>query len=411
MMTHPNYAEIGKRFRQRDLWNNEHPISFADWGANLFNLSFRSRNGHFLLGRSSYECTQHKVSFSGEPSNEDLSDTQIIENLEFRYPLVRELTQNGTLHRHNRVTLVLHGLNERSFGKYVPWAYHIWCQTGAPVILFPMTFHINRVSPQWWHQLNDSLARRQQLAGNEQVHRFNAINSERLATHPERFFWGALQSFWDLVDLARTIRAGKHPHFAEGTRVDFVGYSAGGYLALALLLDNPDQLFTDSHAVFFATGAAVRDINLSSPLIIDSMAEVGLMKMYVKQMDKFFSERMNHWTNHHSEATWLRAFCGLRPERSVLERRLREIAAGVIGIANANDQVFPTGAMCNALQGIHRDTGIQVLELELGIHENPFACANHQQPERRLILDVLDEAQYGVAFEEFISRIVAHLTK
>lgn len=409
-MKHPNYAEIGKRFRHRYLWVDEQPISFPDWGADLFNLSYSSQNGHFLLGRSGYQCLKHGISFPGEPSNESLSDTEIPENLDFRYPLVREFSAGG-VRRHNRVTIILHGLNERSFGKYVPWAYHIWLRTGAPVILFPMTFHVNRVSPQWWHQLNDSHTRRQQLAGNEHVHRFNAIISERLATHPERFFWGALQSYWDLADLARTIRSGQHPHFVEGTRVDFLGYSAGGFLALDLLLDNPERLFDDTRAVLFATCTAVRDINLSSPLILDSMAEVALMKTYVKQLEKFFSERMRHWTEHHTEATWLKAFCGLRPERAVLEMRLREVASRVIGIANANDQVFPTGAMCNVLQGIHRDTGIQMTELKLGIHENPFACANHAQPERRLILDVLDEAQYGHAFEEFINQIAGHLSK
>ena len=61
------------------------------------------------------------------------------------------------------------------------------------------------------------------------------------------------------------------------------------------------------------------------------------------------------------------------------------------------------------LQGVRRNTGVAVEELELGIHENPFACADLHQPERRLILDVLDEARYGTSFERFIQIAAGHL--
>ncbi len=405
-MPHPNYTDIGKRFRQRDDWTDESPVSFPEHGADLYNIEYRSRNAHYLLGCDHYRCKEHGADFPGEPSDPLPMDSEIQENLHFRYPLLRSA---GDRTRADRVTIIFHGLNERSYGKYVPWAFHVWKRTSAPVILFPMAFHINRVPADWFRLVPESFANRKALEGNDSVHRFNAIMSERLQSRPERFFWGALQTFWDIVDLVRTIRSGSHPHFAAHARIDFLGYSAGGFVALALMLDDPEGLFRESRTALFATCGTVRDLNLASPLIVDSMAETAMMNMYVRQLEKRFTPRMHHWIDHHSEARWLRTFCGLRPDRAMLESRLRELAPQIVGVANLNDEVFPTGAMCNALQGVRRDTGIPVEEMELGIHENPFACPNLQQPERRLILDVLDEARYGPSFERFIEIVAGHL--
>ncbi len=405
-MVHPNYTEIGKRFRQRESWNDDEPVRFPEHGADLYNIAFTSRNAGFLLGCDAYHCRQHDIRFPGEPADPLPVDAEVPENLRFRYPLLRG---SDAVRRYDRVTILFHGLNERSYGKYVPWAFHVWKRTGAPVILFPMAFHINRVPSDWFRLVPESVAHRKAVEGNDLVHRFNAIMSERLESRPERFFWGALQTFWDVVDLVRQIRAGDHPHVAPGARIDLLGYSAGGFVALALMLDDTEQLFSDSRAALFATAGAVRDLNLASPLIVDTAAETAMMKMYVRQLDQRFTPRMHHWIDHHSEARWLRTFCGLRPDRAMLEQRMREIAPRVTGIANAHDEVFPTGAMCNALQGVRRDTGVQVEELHLGIHENPFACPDLQQPERRLVLDVLDEERFGDGFERFIEIVVRHL--
>ncbi len=37
--------------------------------------------------------------------------------------------------------VLLRGLSERSFTKYVPWAYRLWRSTGAAVALLPLPFH------------------------------------------------------------------------------------------------------------------------------------------------------------------------------------------------------------------------------------------------------------------------------
>src|ERR1700682_2002929 len=219
-----DYFKISKRIRHKTDWDDHTPLDFPDEGVDLYYLSYSSANYRYLLGETQYRCEAHDVSFAVDVHGASPGDNRIAENIHFKYPLLRE---SGSLSRakpHARITFLLHGLNERSFGKYLPWAYHLWDQSGSPVLLFPLTFHVNRVLPAWGQQQMESFKRRKQIKDNENVHRFNAVISERLDAQPERFFWGAIQSYWDLIDLARQIRAGLHPHISNEARLDFVGY-------------------------------------------------------------------------------------------------------------------------------------------------------------------------------------------
>lgn len=408
MMHHPDYHEIGKRFRQKEGWSDTHPLVYEKEGVDLYNLELVSHNAHHLIGNESYNCAEHGIRFDGEPSTGDLVDCSIEENIRFRYPLLRD-HQRGPLQRSTDVVILLHGLNERSFTKYIPWAYQIWAHARMPVLLFPISFHINRVRRAWGGTQQECYRRRAEISGNEHFHRFNAIISDRLHAHPERFFWGALQTYWDIIDLVGAIRADRHPHFAPDTRVHIMGFSAGGYIALSLLLENAHHWFDGSRGILFATCAAIRDVNLASNLIIDHAAEVALVKMYVKYREKRMNPRLTHWFTHHTEGKWFDAFCGLMPDRTLLHARLQQVAPRLLGIANTNDQVMTPGAMLNALQGIRRDTGVAIKELTLGIHENPFSTPDYHQRERQMITEFLDVDRYGNEFQEFTAIVCNHL--
>ncbi len=408
-MIHPDYRVISHRFRHATEWTDDIPIAIPDAGVDLFHLSFESQRSAHLLGSDAYRCDDHGVDFAAERTVHSPEDVRIEQNKAFRYPLVREARRHGTRRRHKRGVVILHGLNERSFSKYIPWAFHTWNSLQEPVILFPMTFHINRVSPRWAQEQQANLESRKAIAGNENVHRFNAVISHRLGTHPERFIWGAIQSFWDIVDLVRAIRQGRHPHFTEDAVIDFIGFSAGGYVALMLMLDNPEGLFSDSRAVIFSSGSMVRDVNLSSPLIVDQAAEIALMNMFVKHRRKLSGPRLLHWMEEHHEGQWFNCFCGLMPDRGKLDPRLRQIAPRVVGIVNSNDCVFPSGAVHNALQGIHRDIPIRVEELSLGIHENPFAIPEYNWRDRAVMTEFLSIPLFGDGFERFIDIVGSHL--
>lgn len=409
-MKHPNYRELAQAMRDLDDGEAGAAVPFPEAGVTLHALSFRSREAAVLLGHPAYRCEDHGLDFGGEPASDVPADCDVQANLDFRYPLLTRLQAPGDTTKVRHLVILLHGLNERAYGKYVPWAYQLWARTGAAVAMFPLSFHVNRVEAQWGRRLKQSTANRQAVPRNEEAHGFNAVLSERLDGHPERFFWGGLQSYGDVIELVRDIRAGRHPLIDATAQVDLVGYSAGGYLALGLMLVNPDGLFTQSRAVPFAAGAVMRSTHLSTRFIMDLACEVSLMKLYVRFTQRLANPRLLHWLYEHDEGRWFRALFGDEAERGRMEARLKEIAPRLLAIANANDAVIPANVMLTTLQGLNRDTGVRVETLELGVHEHPFVCPDYAQRDRRFVTEFVDEAAYGAGFERFIDLLATHLS-
>lgn len=402
-MKHPDYRDIAQAIRAKTDWDDKTPLAFPTEGADVYNVAFHSHQAAHLLGQPSYSCTTHGSTFPGEPANDGTADCEIEDNLDFRYPLLRGHSAPGDNTRSRHLIILLHGLNERSYSKYVPWAYQLWRATGAAVALFPLSFHVNRVHPNWGRELKQHLGRRQEVPRNENVHAFNCVLSERLDVHPERFFWGGLQSYGDVVGLVRQIRAGEHPYVDPEAQIDLLGYSAGGYLSLGLMLVDEEGLFKDSRCVLFASGAVLRSTHLSTRLIMDMACEISLMKLYVRFTLRLATPRLAHWLTDHEEGRWFRALFGEESERPRLEARLRELAPRLLAIANSNDDVIPAGAVLNTMQGLHRDTGVRVETLALGVHEHPFVCPDYQQRDRRFITEFLDVPVMGAGFEQFIA--------
>ncbi|NBB90561.1 MAG: hypothetical protein GVY23_05055, partial [Spirochaetes bacterium] len=83
------------------------------------------------------------------------SDRDVPENLRFRYPVfVPRRAQSSAAGEGARAPsggaiILLHGLNEKSWLKYLPWALELAEKTGRPVILFPIAFHMNRAPGAW----------------------------------------------------------------------------------------------------------------------------------------------------------------------------------------------------------------------------------------------------------------------
>lgn len=410
-MKHPDYRDLAQALRDLDDGEAGVPLQFPEAGVDLYRLDFRSGESHHLLGHATYRCEQHGVEFTGEATTDHPADCEVPTNLQFRYPLLTGHAPGGDRVKARHLVILLHGLNERAYGKYVPWAYQLWAQTGAAVAVMPLSFHVNRVEPQWARRMKVYTANRQAVPRNEEAHAYNSVLSERLDGRPERFFWGGLQTYGDVMALVKQVRRGEHPLVDREAQVDLVGYSAGGYLALGLMLANPEELFTHSRAVPFAAGAVMRSTHLSTKFIMDLACEISLMKLYVRFTQRLASPRLHHWLYEHEEGRWFRALFGEEAERPRLEARLREIAPRLLPIANLNDAVIPTNVTLSTLQGLDRDTGVRVETLSLGVHEHPFVCPDYAQRDRRFVTEVLDEAVYGAGFERFIALVSAHFAK
>ena len=75
------------------------------------------------------------------------NDDTINENICFEYPIFTPAGRNR--YNNDEAILLLHGLNERSWSKYLTWAEYLCNNSGKPVILFPISFHINRAPLSW----------------------------------------------------------------------------------------------------------------------------------------------------------------------------------------------------------------------------------------------------------------------
>jgi hypothetical protein len=135
--------------RERVELPNSHISILSSW--------FDSDAVALLPGASRYRCDAHAEAFrdgsySESPSTTDeasmrLPDTAVLENQRFR--IVVFVDSRRTSHR--GAVLMLHGLNERTWHKYLPWAQRLVETTGKAVILFPIAFHMNRAPSAWSH--------------------------------------------------------------------------------------------------------------------------------------------------------------------------------------------------------------------------------------------------------------------
>ena len=96
-------------------------------------------------------------------------------------------------------------------------------KTGQAVILFPLSFHINRGLPEWSDKKKMAglvESRRKQYPGLKESSIVNLALSERLTHYPERFFFPGLQSTMDLIRLIKQIQQGEHSLFQKNTRLN-----------------------------------------------------------------------------------------------------------------------------------------------------------------------------------------------
>lgn len=222
-------------------------------------------------------------SFEPEPGiPEDmylLQDRKITENTRFSYRVF--VPQK----RKNRLSciLLLHGLNERSWDKYLGWAQYLAVKTGKPVILFPLAYHINRAPAEWSNprHMAPLMEKRKKEAGSQGSLSFaNTALSYRLTEKPYRFYNSGRQSITDITELALQIKSGRHPLFDEGTTIDIFGYSIGSFLAEIMLMANPGNLFSSSKLFIFCGGAIFRHMYGESKYIMDRMAYEKLLHFY-----------------------------------------------------------------------------------------------------------------------------------
>jgi len=360
-------------------------------------------DGHCRLRRPRFESRWTDLLLS--------EDRGIAENRGFDYLVVEpvDLSDDGA----DEVLVMLHGLNEGSYARLLPWACSFALRLGIPVILFPLSFHVGRRSDLWTTGDQTRIARqRAAMEGNGKASPFNGRISKRLGQSPERYILGGLQSYFDAVDLADRIGAGAHVSCRAGARVRFLGYSAGGYLALILLLADPRDRFANARAALFASGAPLDGIRPGSLFIMDDSAATGLSRYLGDRtsLRETVGDRQLRWPG--SPAHWLEEvlFHG-----DGLVNRMEDLQDRVLVVVNPADQVISAQ---RAAWNLHP---APVLRLDLGVHEFPFTTGvslpdtydRRAAETRTMIRNVRNVHRIGLeyrpAFDRFICEVSTFL--
>ncbi len=327
-----------------------------------------------------------------------LADHSIRENNSFQYHIIKPRTGapfSGAI-------LLFHGLNEKSWKKYIPWAESLALKTERPVVLFPIAFHMDR-APQSWSNPRSMIPvarERQKLFPDlDSVSFINAALSHRIQFAPHRFVTSGLHSFFDVRDLAAALRSGRHPLFSEGASVDLFGYSIGASLAELLLLSDPNKLFSDSRAFLFCGGSALDRATPVSKTIIDGEAYQELFKFFHRLFGDFGSlgEHLLDLAGRcMRELEWFKSLLFIDRLKALREGRLKQIAQRLSAAVMKKDQVFAPEAVRTTLNGGKGDIPIRVTEYDLPCdysHEAPFpADADGNSEVKQVFEDIMDTA-------------------
>lgn len=365
-MLYSNLYETLKKIFNQD----EDQISVPGSNIKVLNLPFSSQSADILPGSKNHRCNRHNRAFKDDydsikndvqntkyPLSLQNADCDFQINNRFRYTVFMP----ADVEISNGIILLFHGLNERHWDKYLPWAYRLVELTGKAVVLFPIAFHMNRAPSEWgtpklMYTVSELRKKRHSsIAGSSFA---NAAISARIQTAPQRFFWSGRQTYSDILQLTQDIKKGDIPCFSKDSTIDFFAYSIGSFLSEILIMTNPGDWFSESRLFIFCGGPTLDRMYPVSKFILDSEANIALYSFFIEHLDNEcrLNKRLNHYFNEdHRSGIYFRAMLSLHRHREIREERLRKIGNKIRAIALRKDEVIPPGEVLNTLKGDFRE--------------------------------------------------------
>lgn len=293
-------------------------------------------------------------------------------NREFSYYI---MMPSGCCSEASGAIILLHGLNERSWNKYLQWAVRLAADTGRPVVLFPLAYHMNR-SPRSWIDrriMMPLVSARTALLPDTRLSTFvNVALSTRMTISPQRFMLSGHQTIGDLRVLISELREGRLPGIRAGGPVDIFAYSIGALVTQVMMLSDPSPLPDDSRVMLFCGGSAFNMMNGTSKLIMDSRAFDMLLSFYVGWPAGAMNgdrERLIRLMNHTPEGEAFYAMTSMQRLRDLRGRPFSRYGERFKAVTLTGDSVIPSEAVRETL------SGADVEEWEPGYpctHESPF---------------------------------------
>lgn len=407
-MKHLPYLELYNLLKQH-FASAEREINIPELEVKITRNKFHSKGAAVLPGLNSYKCREHNKIFEADNTehlNYEKEERSILEihdsdfkcNKEFDYIIIDE----NTARESKSAIILFHGLNEKKWDKYLPWAYRLLKNTGRPVILFPLAFHMDRAPKEW------SIAANMNAAAKERAHTdllnshtsfVNAAISSRLEANPQRFFWSGLQSYIDVSFFLHELKQGNIAGFAADTAANIFGYSIGAYFSAILLMAGCGGLLNNSKLFAFCGGPTLDRMYPISKYIMDAKAASAVSGYYLELMNNDFkgNTRLQHYLGaEHPEEGYFKSMLLYHHHKSPREARLREISGRIHAVALRQDDVIPPVEVMNTLQGEMRDIKINVAIEDFPYpysHVNPFSLAEKHSPETdKAFIKIMDMA-------------------
>jgi len=368
-----------------------------------YNVNYKKLLSEFSIGKKfEISDTNIEVQFfdfiSADKSllkntGENFLSDAVEENNRFEYPVFINRKNN----KPGKAILLLHGLNERNWNKYLTWAEYLCRETAKAVILFPIAYHINR-SPAWWSNpriKNSFLEKRKNISGNESSVSFaNFALSERISENPYRFYESGKQSFLDIETLLKSIDSGQHPLFERNTITDVFAYSIGAFLAQLLFMINPSGLLSESKLFVFCGGSIFNRMFGQSRSILDKSAFEMLHNYYMDDFYKFSEVSVN-------SDQYLSAFSSMIKEENNQTDRIsffKMMKKRFAGIALKKDIVIPYNGIIEAI-GSENSKSVELYDFNFDYtHENPFPVYQNNS-----------KNEVNNAFNEIFGKVAAFL--
>ena len=342
-----SYASLRELFRAE-----EERIKIPWSGINIFNLNYQS----------------------GFPESDLINDEdqRIEENFQFTYPVFSPSQKSS------KVILLLHGLNERSWIKYFAWAHALAENTSSYVVLFPISFHMNR-SPNLWSNPREMVPfmnkRYEETGDNSMLSFANAALSYRLSRDPMRFFNSGHQTAMDIVDLLIKIRDGRHEVIPARCNLNIFAYSIGAFLGEILMLANPEELFSNSKIFLFCGGGFFSGMNGRSKLIMDNQSFNEVFDFYMQKFEKMTASENKMFNSiiYNQLCLAFRSMLDKKRFKSYRENRFMKMRDQLKAITLVKDIVIPPKSIIETLKATGYKHTVSVRDFQFPYsHETPF---------------------------------------
>ncbi|BFO65623.1 DUF6051 family protein [Chryseobacterium sp. KCF3-3] len=346
-------------------------VEIKELNVTIESISFESKVCDLLYGSENQHCNKHQQTleinktgylFYNQPAV-DIKDFDIECNKKFEYHILKR----ADIETAKGVILFFHGLNEKKWDKYLPWAYELAQRTQKAIILFPIAFHMDRAEPIWsdrHHMMEVVNFRKKKYPENMNYSYVNAAISSRLEAHPQRIFWSGLQTYSDITEVVKDIKKGKVKSISPETNLDLFGYSIGSFLSLIIKMADPHHYFTRSKVFCFCGGMTIDRMFPISKYIMDTQATVKMQSVFTELLSSDFKSdsRLKHYQNEalHPQESWFKKMLRYNYFQKEREERIHEIQSQIKAFVLEKDSVAPPIEALNTLKGGYRNINVDI---------------------------------------------------